>query len=101
MSLLPYSADTILAARSGKEVPHDTMVKPITASDTPRLEATNEALSTNMLEPAMRHNRPTTSITTALSIDVPDACDASEAEVSDEDASGAEVSDEDASDDEA
>ena len=49
----------------------------------------------------MRHNRPTTSITTALSIDVPDACDASEAEVSDEDASGAEVSDDDASDDEA
>ena len=66
MSLLPFFADTMLVANSGSEVPPATMVRPITASDTPRVEAINEALSTNRFEPKMRHTKPTTSSSVAL-----------------------------------
>ena len=37
MSLLPFLADTMLVANSGSEVPPATMVRPITAFDTPRV----------------------------------------------------------------
>ena len=57
--LFPLRADTTLVANSGREVPPATIVKPITASDTPRFVATAVAPSTNKLLPPIKQSNPT------------------------------------------
>lgn len=51
--LFPLRADTTLVANSGREVPPATIVRPITASDTPRFVATarkgNSGIPSNIL----------------------------------------------------
>ena len=57
--LFPLRADTTLVASSGREVPPATIVRPITASDTPSFVATAVAPSTNRLLPPIKHASPT------------------------------------------
>ena len=58
MAELPFFAATTLVANSGSEVPHATIVSPITPWLTPSDAATPEAESTNILLPRMSMARP-------------------------------------------
>ncbi len=55
---LPLIADITEVASSGREVPAATIVKPITASLTPRADAMPDAPSTNQFPPNIRPPRP-------------------------------------------